>query len=142
MKLWEINTAIADLVDMETGEVLDPEAIDRLALEREEKLRNIVFLALNAEADIAGLKVQIEKFAARKKAAEKTGCTVSRLAGHVLCAGLDGEGWKKAFGSPENKEMPYTERLLRQDRRNGTNRSAGEELKTLLKGKGGADDEV
>jgi hypothetical protein len=70
--LYEINSAILDLIDLETGEILDPEKLESLQIDRKEKLRNIGFVALNAKADIQAYKEQEERFKAKRMAAEKT----------------------------------------------------------------------
>ena len=72
MKLWEINKEIEDCIDLETGEIVNEERLHSLQLDRREKLRNIAFVALNAEADVKVLKEQEEKFRNRRRAAEKT----------------------------------------------------------------------
>lgn len=89
--LWEINKEISSLIDYDTGEILDMEKFDSLKMERHEKLRNIAFLALNAESDIAALKAQKEKFDARIKAAERT----ARWAKETLERELDGNTMKE-----------------------------------------------
>ena len=40
MKLYEIDAAILGCIDQETGEVIDPEQLDALQIERETKLEN------------------------------------------------------------------------------------------------------
>lgn len=72
MKLWEINRDILSCINEETGEILDEEKLHNLQMDRKEKLRNIAFVALNAEADVKILKEQEEKFKTRRRAAEKT----------------------------------------------------------------------
>ena len=47
MKLYEINEAIENCVDTETGEILDEAALDALKIEREEKIRNIAAWIVN-----------------------------------------------------------------------------------------------
>ena len=72
MTLYEINQSILDAIDMETGEILNPEKLEQLQLDRKEKLRNIALLAKNKASDIAQLKEQEQAFAKRRKAAEAT----------------------------------------------------------------------
>ena len=57
---------------METGEIIAPEKLEALQMDRHEKLRNIAFVALNAAADAQAYEEQEKKFAARKKAAKNT----------------------------------------------------------------------
>lgn len=70
MTLYEIDAAILACVDQETGEIIDPEALDALQMEREKKLENVALWVkdLRAEADAIGN--EIKALTARKKAAE------------------------------------------------------------------------
>ena len=70
--LFEINQEILDCIDMETGEIIAPEKLENLQMDRHDKLRNIAFVALNAAADVKAYEEQEKKFAARKKAAKAT----------------------------------------------------------------------
>lgn len=72
MTLYEINQSILDVIDMETGEILEPEKLEQLQMDKREKLRNIAMLAKNKASDIAQLKEQEQTFAKRRKAAEAT----------------------------------------------------------------------
>ena len=70
--LFEINQGILDCIDLETGEIIAPEKLEALQMDKHEKLRNIAFVALNAAADAKAYDEQEKKFAARKKAAKAT----------------------------------------------------------------------
>ena len=70
--LFEINQEILDCIDLETGEIIAPEKLEALQMDKREKLRNIAFVALNASADAKAYEEQEKKFAARKKAAKAT----------------------------------------------------------------------
>ena len=70
--LFEINQEILSCIDLETGEIIAPEKLENLQMDRHEKLRNIAFVALNAAADAKAYEEQEKKFAARKKAAKAT----------------------------------------------------------------------
>lgn len=72
MKLYEINQEILACIDMETGEIIAPEKLEALQMDKHEKLRNIAFVALNAAADAKAYEEQEKKFAARKRAAKAT----------------------------------------------------------------------
>ena len=41
MKLYEIDEAILNCIDLETGEIIDTEQLDKLTMEREAKLENV-----------------------------------------------------------------------------------------------------
>lgn len=71
-KLYEINAAIEECIDTETGEIIAPERLEALKMDRHEKLRNIALLHLNASAEEKACGEQKKKFAAREKAAKAT----------------------------------------------------------------------
>lgn len=70
--LYEIKQEILDCISWETGEIIDPEKLEQLQIDKHEKLRNIAFVAINATADIAAYKEQEKRFKAKRTAAEKT----------------------------------------------------------------------
>lgn len=70
MTLYEIDQAILDTIDMETGEVLDAAKLDALQMERTAKLENVVLWMKNLMADVEAYEKEIAAFVARKKAAE------------------------------------------------------------------------
>ena len=72
MKLYEINNEILSCIDLETGEIIAPEKLEALKMDKHEKLRNIAFVALNAAADVKAYEEQEKKFAARKRSAKAT----------------------------------------------------------------------
>lgn len=70
MKLYEIDSAILDCVDAETGEVFDIDKFEELSLERDAKIENICLWIKNLKAEAEALKAEKDSFAARQKAAE------------------------------------------------------------------------
>ena len=68
--LYEINQAILDCLDPETGEIID-ERISELLMEKEQKLENIALWIKNLQADVQIFKTEKESFEKRQKAAEK-----------------------------------------------------------------------
>jgi Neuraminidase (sialidase) len=72
MKLFEINEAIANIIDFETGEILDSEAYENLKMERKDKLTNIALLYKNMTADAKQLKELEKEYSDRRKRCEKT----------------------------------------------------------------------
>lgn len=90
--LFEIKQDILDCLDLETGEILNPEKLEQLQMDKHEKLRNIAFVAINATADIAAYKEQEKRFKAKRAAAEKT----LAWAKETLARELDGQKMKEA----------------------------------------------
>ena len=66
--LYEIDQAILDCVDLETGEILDSAALDALQMEREQKLEGVALWVKDLKAEAAAVKEEADKLNARKKA--------------------------------------------------------------------------
>lgn len=67
--LYEINEAILNCVDIETGEIIDAECLEALEMERTAKIENIVLWVKNLLAEAAAYKAEKEAFAEREKQA-------------------------------------------------------------------------
>ena len=70
MTLYEIDKAIMECIDSETGEVLDEEKLTALAMDRNDKIENVALWIKDLTAEAAALKAEKDAFAARQKAAE------------------------------------------------------------------------
>ena len=70
MKLYEIDQALVDLVDNETGEIIDIEVFDSLQMERDEKIESIALYIKDLKAEAEALKAEKLAFAERQKVAE------------------------------------------------------------------------
>ena len=57
--------------DMETGEVIDPERLEALQMERDTKIENVALWIKNLESDALAYKAEKDAFAAREAAARK-----------------------------------------------------------------------
>lgn len=86
MKLYEINAAIAGCVDMETGEIIDEQALNTLAMAKKDKVRNITCWIKNLLAEAKALKEEKDVFAARQKSAEAKAENLKRYLAEQ-CAG-------------------------------------------------------
>ena len=71
MTLYEIDKAILEAIDMDTGEILDPEKLDALQMERTAKLENIALYIKNLLADADAIKAEKDALAARESAKRK-----------------------------------------------------------------------
>lgn len=71
MTLWEIDQGIMACLDAETGEIIDPEMLTALSMEREAKLENVACWIKNLRAEAAAIKTEKDALAKREKAAAK-----------------------------------------------------------------------
>ncbi len=87
MNLYEINEAIMNCIDEETGEVVDVEALNSLSIERDEKIENLACWYKNLMADAEALKAEKDVFAKREKAAKNRAESIKKYLSGIL----DGE---------------------------------------------------
>lgn len=92
MRLYEIDQAIAELIDPETGELLDYEAFEALQMQREEKLENMALWYKDLCAEVTALETEIANLTERKKAAENKAESLKRYLDTLLA----GEKFKTA----------------------------------------------
>lgn len=92
MKLYEIDNAIMDCVDMETGEIIDVERLSALQMERDQKIEGIGCWIKNLLSDAKALKEEKDNLAARQKVAENKAASLKEF----LSKYLDGEKFKTA----------------------------------------------
>lgn len=70
MKLYEIDNAILECIDMETGEIIDAEKLDALNMERDAKIENVVLWIKDLKAEAEAIKAEKLALAERQKIAE------------------------------------------------------------------------
>jgi hypothetical protein len=92
MSLYEIDRSILALVDPETGEILDVDALEQLQMERETKLENVACWIKNLSADIAAIRQEEMNLAERRKFMERK---AERLKKYLADA-LNGEKFQTA----------------------------------------------
>ena len=100
MKLYEIVEELESLLMLEsgnfvneaTGEILTKEAVDELAMAKEEKIENCLLFAKNMSAEAEMIDAEIKKLTARKKACENKADWCKEYVKHVL----NGEKFKTA----------------------------------------------
>lgn len=90
MTLYEIDQAILDCIDMETGEVIDMARLDLLGMERNQKLENIGLWIKDLKAEADAIKTEISNLQNRKKTAENKAESLKRYLEYAL----DGEKFK------------------------------------------------
>lgn len=91
----EIDERILQLVDEETGELLDAAEFEALQMEREKKAENMALWALQLESDAESIKREIARLAARQHAAENKARRLREYLQYVL----NGEALKTSLVS-------------------------------------------
>lgn len=84
MTLYEIDSAIMECVDMETGEVLDFEKLEQLNLAREQKIEGVALYIKNLLSVAASIKEEENALAERRKAKENKAARLKEYLGKVL----------------------------------------------------------
>ena len=92
MTIYEIDERIAELVDPETGELLDYEAFAALQMERDAKIENMALWYKDLSAEAKAIREEEKNLAERRKSAESK---AERLKGYLDTA-LAGESYKSA----------------------------------------------
>lgn len=90
--LYEIDQRILALVDEETGEITDFEQLDKLQLERDDKIENIALWIKNLKSDEESYKAEKQAFEERQRQAKQKRESLERY----LSAALNGEKFKTA----------------------------------------------
>lgn len=67
--LYEIDQAILECIDLETGELIDPERLEALVMEKEQKIEGVALWVKNLQSDALAYKAEKEAFEKREKAA-------------------------------------------------------------------------
>lgn len=106
MNLYEIDTAILDCVDAETGEIFDIDKFEELQLTREAKIENICLWIKNLKAEVEALKAEKDAFAKRQKAAEnKMESLKNYIAGYLEGTAFESTKVKVSFRKSESLEI-------------------------------------
>ena len=69
MNLYEINKAMQECINLETGEI-DLELFERLQLAKDEKIENVALWIKNLSSDVEGMENEKKAFEERIKAAK------------------------------------------------------------------------
>lgn len=95
MKLYEIDEAILNCIDLETGEIIDTEQLDKLTMERDVKLENVACWIKELKAEAEALKAEKMAFAKRQQVAENKMESLKKY----LAYALDGQAFKTTRAS-------------------------------------------
>lgn len=90
MKLYEINNAILECIDFETGEIIDVDKLNELQLEKETKVENVALWIKDLKAEAEAIKAEKLALAERQKVAENKAESLKRW----LAYALQGEKFK------------------------------------------------
>ena len=92
MKLYEIDNAIMECIDFETGEIIDTEKLDELQMERDAKIENVVLWIKDLKAEAEAIKAEKLALAERQRVAENKADSLKKW----LVYALQGEKFKTA----------------------------------------------
>ena len=92
MTIYEIDQAIMNCVDAETGEIIDTEQLDRLQIERDTKLENVACWIKDLKVEAEALKNEKQALAERQKVAENKMESLKKY----LAYALDGKKFSTA----------------------------------------------
>ncbi len=106
MTLYEIDGAILECIDAETGEVIDIDRLEALNMERDAKVENVACWIKELKAEAEAIKAEKQKLADRQKAAENKAESLKKW----LAYALDGKKFSTArcavsFRSSESVEV-------------------------------------
>lgn len=87
MTLYEIDQQISNLIDPETGEILDYEEFAALQMDRDQKIENMALWVKEMTANAKAIKDEVEQLTKRKRAFE---ANAERLKKYIAQA-LDGQ---------------------------------------------------
>lgn len=90
MKLYEIDNAILECIDLETGEIIDIDKLNDLQLERETKIENVACWIKDLKAEAEAIKTEKQALAERQKVAENKAESLKKW----LAYALQGEKFK------------------------------------------------
>lgn len=106
MNLYEIDSAILECVDIETGEVFDADRFEELSMTRDAKVENICLWIKNLKAEAEALKAEKDAFAQRQKAAENKMESLKRyISGYLEGTAFESAKVKVSFRKSESLEI-------------------------------------
>ena len=90
MTIYEIDQAIMECVDFETGEIIDADQLDKLTMERDTKIENVACWIKDLKAEAEALKNEEQALAERQRVAENKAESLKKW----LAYALQGEKFK------------------------------------------------
>ena len=95
MEIYKINQAILDCIDAETGEIIDAEMLDKLQMEKSEKIEGVACWIKDLKAEAEALKNEKQALAERQRVAENKAESLKKW----LAYALDGKAFKSTRAS-------------------------------------------
>lgn len=101
--IYEINQAILDCLDPETGEILDMEALEQLQMDRVQKAENVACWRKNLMAMIASIKAEEDALKKRRETLQRRvdgldGYLVAHFSGEKIETARAVITWRKSAG--------------------------------------------
>ena len=120
MTIYDIDQRILELVDLETGELLDFDAFADLQMEREQKIESMALWVKELSATASAIKAEVDTLMERKKAAERRCESLKRYLAEIL----QGEKFSTprcavSFRKSTSVQVDDTEKLVRWLEQNG-----------------------
>ena len=84
MTIYEIDQAIMKCVDLETGEIINTEQLDKLQMDRDTKLENVACWIKELTAEAEAIKAEKQILANRQKVAENKAESLKKYLAYVL----------------------------------------------------------
>lgn len=84
MRLYEIDNAIMECVDEETGEVVDIDRLNALEMERDAKIESVCLWKKDLEAEAKAIGEEIKRLQERKRADENKAESLKSWVGYAL----------------------------------------------------------
>ena len=103
--LYEIESAIMDCVDAETGEIINEEQLTALLMERNAKLEGVALWIKNLDSDVAAIRAEREALEKRQKVAENKAASLRRW----LAEALNGQKFSTARVAVSYRKSVSTE---------------------------------
>lgn len=84
MTLYEIDSAILECLDIETGEIVDFERLEQLEMARDTKVENVALWIKDLKAEAEAIKVEKQKLEKNQKSAENKAEQLKRYLEYAL----------------------------------------------------------
>ena len=105
MKLYEIDSAIYECIDAETGEIIDIDKLNNLMMERDAKIEGAACWIKDLKAEAEAIKAEKMKLAERQRIAENKAESLKKW----LAFALQGEKFKTARCSVSFRNTEFVE---------------------------------